>query len=158
MAYSLSLIAGINDWGGVSPLTPDFVNPEAPWPHLDKLSADTAACDKHLVERLTVYPKYAQHAAKWVDKNLVTAILHATDADGFPRTDTWSTGTPSDPPAAEMRWLDAPQTASPQIAAILEKPFRGEKLDEARDYHPVPGAWAGYGRGCAGRRPPCAAS
>ncbi len=123
--------AGINDWGGVSPLTPDFVNPEAPWPHLDKLSADTAAAGKHLVERLTVYPKYAQRAAEWVDKRLVTAILHATDADGFPRTDTWSTGTPGEPPAADMQWLEAPQQASPQIAAILEKPFAGELLAEA---------------------------
>ena len=63
--------AGINDWGGVSPLTPDFVNPEAPWPHLDKLAADTAACGKHLVERLTVYPRYAQRAEAWVDRKLL---------------------------------------------------------------------------------------
>jgi FO synthase len=123
--------AGINDWGGVSPLTPDFVNPEAPWPHLDKLAADTAACGKHLVERLTVYPWYAQRAAEWVDKGLITKILHAVDADGFPRTDAWSTGTPSDPPEADLRWLDEKQAASPAIAAILEKPFRGESLSEA---------------------------
>ena len=48
--------AGINDWGGVSPLTPDFVNPEAPWPHLDHLARETEAAGKLLVERLTVYP------------------------------------------------------------------------------------------------------
>ncbi|HBA44096.1 MAG TPA: 7,8-didemethyl-8-hydroxy-5-deazariboflavin synthase subunit CofG, partial [Alphaproteobacteria bacterium] len=48
--------AGINDWGGVSPVTPDFVNPEAPWPHLEDLARETAAAGKLLVERLTVYP------------------------------------------------------------------------------------------------------
>jgi FO synthase len=122
--------AGINDWGGVSPLTPDFVNPEAPWPHLDKLAADTAAAGKHLVERLTVYPRYAQDAAEWVDKRLVTAVLHATDADGFARTDNWSTGFPGEPPPADLRWLEERQEPSPEIARILEKPFAGEALDE----------------------------
>ena len=50
--------AGINDWGGVSPVTPDHVNPEAPWPHLDRLDADTGRAGFDLVERLTVYPRY----------------------------------------------------------------------------------------------------
>ena len=123
--------AGINDWGGVSPLTPDFVNPEAPWPHLDKLAADTAACGKHLVERLTVYPRYAQRAEAWVDRKLLTKVLHAIDADGYARTDDWSTGAPTEPPEAELHWLEEKQTASPSIAAILEKPFRGKSLSEA---------------------------
>ena len=52
--------AGINDWGGVSPLTPDFVNPEAPWPHLEELGRETARAGKLLHERLTIYPKYVQ--------------------------------------------------------------------------------------------------
>ena len=51
--------AGINDWGGVSPITPDFVNPEAPWPHLERLAAETARAGKLLQERLTIYPSYA---------------------------------------------------------------------------------------------------
>ena len=51
--------AGINDWGGVSPLTPDHVNPEAPWPHLDQLARETAAAGKFLDQRLTIYPAYA---------------------------------------------------------------------------------------------------
>ena len=49
------IAAGINDWGGVSPLTPDYVNPEAPWPHLERLAAETAAAGKFLEQRLTVY-------------------------------------------------------------------------------------------------------
>ncbi len=123
--------AGINDWGGVSPLTPDFVNPEAPWPHLDKLAADTAAAGKHLVERLTVYPSYAQRAEDWVDRNLLSAVLHASDADGFARTDAWSTGAPGEPPEADLRWLQDRQEPSPEVAHILEKPFAGEALTEA---------------------------
>ncbi|MCA8926854.1 MAG: 5-amino-6-(D-ribitylamino)uracil--L-tyrosine 4-hydroxyphenyl transferase CofH [Alphaproteobacteria bacterium] len=123
--------AGINDWGGVSPLTPDFVNPEAPWPHLDKLAADTAAAGKHLVERLTVYPHYAQRSEAWVDRKLLKAVLHAVDADGLARTDTWSTGAPGDPPEADLRWLAEDQTASPEVARILAKPFAGEGLSEA---------------------------
>ncbi len=59
--------AGINDWGGVSPLTPDHVNPESPWPHLDTLAEETAAAGKLLQERLTIYPAYARTAGHWLD-------------------------------------------------------------------------------------------
>ena len=55
------IAAGINDWGGISPVTPDHVNPEAPWPHLDTLARDTAECEKILVERLSVYPSYTHN-------------------------------------------------------------------------------------------------
>jgi FO synthase len=58
--------AGINDWGGVSPLTPDFVNPEAPWPHLDDLANATAGAGKDLHERLTIYPSYASDLDTWL--------------------------------------------------------------------------------------------
>ena len=67
--------AGINDWGGVSPLTPDFVNPEAPWPHLDDLARESRAVGKFLHERLTIYPSYAQDLATWVDPSLHVALL-----------------------------------------------------------------------------------
>ena len=60
------IAAGINDWGGVSPLTPDHVNPEAPWPHLDRLAADTARAGCDLVERLTIYPRYVQARRDWL--------------------------------------------------------------------------------------------
>src|SRR5690606_8372144 len=65
-AAQLLIPAGINDWGGVSPLTPDFVNPEAPWPHLSSLAQDTAKAGKTLVERLTIYPAYALNGARWM--------------------------------------------------------------------------------------------
>ena len=66
-ATSSLIAAGIDDWGGVSPVTPDHVNPEAPWPHLRQLADDTARGGKHLVERLAIYPDYAQAAERWLD-------------------------------------------------------------------------------------------
>ena len=90
--YGKLLGAGINDWGGVSPVTPDHVNPEAPWPQIDELRARTAAAGKILVERLTIYPAYAGDASKWLDPGLVPAVLAASDASGFARADHWSPG------------------------------------------------------------------
>src|SRR5262249_57770615 len=90
--------AGINDWGGVSPLTPDFVNPEAPWPHLEELGRETARAGKHLIERLTIYPKYAQRVDTWVAEPLRQNVLNMIDASGMPRTDTWSPGETQSPP------------------------------------------------------------
>src|SRR4051812_20724885 len=58
--------AGINDWGGISPVTPDYVNPEAPWPHLETLARATKAAGKELVERLAIYPAYVRAADHWV--------------------------------------------------------------------------------------------
>ena len=78
--------AGINDWGGVSPVTPDFVNPEAPWPHLANLANETANAGKHLTERLALYPAYARQASKWVDPQIEPLLLQAIDGGGFARS------------------------------------------------------------------------
>src|SRR5262249_61909517 len=69
------IYAGINDWGGVSPVSPDHVNPEAPWPHLDALARATNAAGKQLVERLAIYPAFARQADTWVDPPLRTSPL-----------------------------------------------------------------------------------
>ncbi|MGH6683823.1 MAG: 7,8-didemethyl-8-hydroxy-5-deazariboflavin synthase CofG, partial [Pseudolabrys sp.] len=79
--------AGINDWGGVSPVTPDHVNPEAPWPHLRLLHGATQAAGKRLTERLAIYPSYAQDTSRWVASALRKAVLDAIDGQGLPRTD-----------------------------------------------------------------------
>ena len=84
--------AGINDWGGVSPVTPDHVNPEAPWPHLDSLAKQTAQQNKILVERLSIYPRYLQEADNWLDKAFTGTVLALSDADGLARTENWSPG------------------------------------------------------------------
>ncbi len=84
--------AGINDWGGVSPVTPDHVNPEAPWPQLDVLAKKTAEEGKVLVERLTTYPSYICEPATWLAEELWPVVIRASDAEGFARADAWSPG------------------------------------------------------------------
>ena len=119
--------AGINDWGGVSPVTPDHVNPEAPWPHLKVLERATKAAGKELVERLAIYPAYARSAHAWVDKSLQTSLLHKVDADGWPRTDEWSPGMAGALPHVAPQVAKSP---SRQIASILSRVGAGVPLDE----------------------------
>ena len=85
--------AGINDWGGISPVTPDHVNPESPWPQIKKLEKMTAMSGKTLVQRLTIYPEFVQRSKRWVDPKLLTRIRHCSDSDGFARNDKWAPGT-----------------------------------------------------------------
>ncbi len=103
--------AGINDWGGVSPLTPDFVNPEAPWPHIERLSRETNAAGKCLQERLTIYPRYALRPERWLDEKLHRRILAAIDSSGYPRNDDWVAGESCEPPLAVARQLIADREA-----------------------------------------------
>jgi len=82
--YADLLDGGINDWGGVSPLTPDFINPEKPWPHLEQLRQRTEAKGFELLQRLPVYPEFAEQAAAHGD--LLAERLSATaDAKGYAR-------------------------------------------------------------------------
>jgi FO synthase len=90
--------AGINDWGGVSPLTPDYVNPEAPWPEIDRLTRQTAMSGKILAERLTIYPAYARVPAQWLDPAMHRAVLEQSDASGLGREDSWRAGRSIDIP------------------------------------------------------------
>jgi len=125
--------AGINDWGGVSPLTPDYVNPEAPWPHLENLRRETALAGKVLHERLTIYPAYAKKITEWTDKRFHAAILSLLDGDGFPRNDDWITGTPTPAPIAllnALRQRTFPQ-ASKEVELMVAKALRGKSLTAA---------------------------
>jgi len=124
--------AGINDWGGVSPVTPDHVNPEAPWPHLDALERATNAVGKELVERLAIYPRYAQRPEQWLDGGLRTAVLRLTDADGLARTETWSPGVVADVPKRDMAAIGAPKPArlDAGLARTLERAQAGTDLAE----------------------------
>jgi FO synthase len=122
--------AGINDWGGVSPVTPDFVNPEAPWPHLDELRRETAAAGKVLVERLALYPEYVAEPARWLRPGLISRVLDASDAEGLARTDDWSPGEAMPTPEG---WSDAPPRPARHgtLGRILARASDGERLDEA---------------------------
>jgi FO synthase len=128
------IAAGINDWGGVSPVTPDHVNPEAPWPALDLLAERTAAGGKVLVERLAIYPAYARDPGRWLDPALRTPVLQAIDAQGFARTDDWVPGADIAPPitiAPHPGPLPAPSLTLGPLAPILDRAGAGEPLGEA---------------------------
>ena len=86
------LDAGIDDWGGVSPVTIDHVNPEAPWPDLVKLDEATRGRGLALAPRLPVYPEYT--GERWLDPAIRTAVLRASDAMGLAREDRWAPGEP----------------------------------------------------------------
>lgn len=116
------IAAGINDWGGVSPVTPDYVNPEAPWPELARLGKETALSGKALHERLTIYPDYAVAANTWLDGAVRSKVLALIDGEGMPREDQWLTGQGLVLPEHDMAILDKVHLRiSPHIAAILAR-------------------------------------
>jgi FO synthase len=102
------LHAGIDDWGGVSPVTADHVNPERPWPALDTLRAVTEAQGFVLAPRLTIYPKFALEPQRWIAEELRFAVLDRSDAEGLardrdvaseaPGTPVWYSGADATPP------------------------------------------------------------
>ncbi|HTW20198.1 MAG TPA: bifunctional FO biosynthesis protein CofGH [Mycobacteriales bacterium] len=97
------LRAGIDDWGGVSPLTPDHVNPERPWPQLDELARVSADCGYALTERLTAHPRYLEEP--WLDPRLRPHVAALRDQHGLARTDARPAGIPWQEP--DGGWDDA---------------------------------------------------
>ena len=113
--------AGIDDWGGVSPVTPDHVNPERPWPALDALRDATERAGKVLAPRLTVYPEFVADGERWLHPDVRFAVLAQSDSEGLARDDDWAAGGEEAPPAI----LPATITASPRASAHL-----GSGVDE----------------------------
>ena len=100
--------AGVDDWGGVSPLTPDHVNPERPWPALEELAEVTAAAGYDLVERLTAQPQYVQAGAAWIDPRVRTHVDALADPD---------TGWAREVNPVGLRWQE-PDEASESLGRI----------------------------------------
>ncbi|MBL4821763.1 MAG: 5-amino-6-(D-ribitylamino)uracil--L-tyrosine 4-hydroxyphenyl transferase CofH [Gammaproteobacteria bacterium] len=126
--------AGINDWGGVSPLTPDHVNPEAPWPHLDNLTRETATAGKFLDQRLTIYPAYVCNPERWLDNAVRPAVLELSDSEGFAKRDTWTPGDAQSMTDAAIASINNPvglNTVSPDIVAIVTRCESKETISEA---------------------------
>ncbi len=84
--YARLLDAGINDWGGISPITPDFINPEAAWPHIDALAERTADSGFVLRERLSIYPEFTERDG-FVHENVRPHMQKLKDADGYARAE-----------------------------------------------------------------------
>jgi FO synthase len=135
------LDAGSNDWGGVSPVTPDHVNPEAPWPQIEALRAQTRAAGHTLVARLPSYPAYCLDVERWHDAALRPHLLRAMDSEGYARTGRWRAGSAAFPPPHTERTRDgraaaaraarvSGRTTDPE--SIAWRAVAGDALDEAQ--------------------------
>ncbi|HWW53910.1 MAG TPA: 5-amino-6-(D-ribitylamino)uracil--L-tyrosine 4-hydroxyphenyl transferase CofH [Acidimicrobiales bacterium] len=94
------LDAGIDDWGGVSPVTPDHVNPERPWPAITRLRLETERRGFALAPRLTIYPEFAERPDRWLDAAMRFAVLDHSDAEALGRDlDAWVSGGETPPPS-----------------------------------------------------------
>jgi FO synthase len=151
--------AGINDWGGVSPVTPDHVNPEAPWPQLADLALATERAGRTLVERLAIYPEFVPehgvprsalrrgplHArpispvavrgaelrrdGSWLDAALFAPVLRFADTEGLAREDAWAPGASEPPPLARCRSFRSVQESA-EVGRALNRAAAGERLGE----------------------------
>ena len=121
--------AGIDDWGGVSPVTLDHVNPEAAWPSLEKLAAATATAGKQLTARLAIYPDYLQNMNKWLDASLHTPVRRCIDAEGYARTDNWSPGAGLAIP--DIRTSRSSINIKSTISTLIDKATAGVRLHES---------------------------
>jgi len=120
------LDAGIDDWGGVSPVTPDHVNPERPWPTVERLREVTEAKGFELAARLTIYPEFALTPAAWLDERVRFPVLDMSDAEGLARDTTWCPGADEDPPVL----LPGPRAARGRVQEVLDGVLLGQEVGE----------------------------
>jgi len=133
--YALIIGAGIDDWGGVSPLTPDHVNPERPWPHIEDLAARTAESGFELCERLTVYPEYVKHGEPWLDPRVLPHVRALADPEtGLARPEVLPVGLPWQEPDEAFR----PSGRTDLHASIDTE---GRTGDRRADFDEVYGDW-----------------
>ncbi|GLY89126.1 bifunctional FO biosynthesis protein CofGH [Actinoallomurus iriomotensis] len=137
-AFGLMLRAGIDDWGGVSPLTPDHVNPERPWPQIDDLAARTAESGFTLRERLTIYPEYVLRGEPWLDPRLAAHVAALAEPSGLAREDVMPEGLPWQEP--DGGWADQGRT---DLHVAIDT--AGRSADRREDFDEVYGDWAEVG-------------
>jgi FO synthase len=123
--FPLLLDAGIDDWGGVSPVTVDHVNPEAPWPEVERLAHATRSRGLELVPRLPLYPEHVAELERWVDPVVRPYVLRAADGMGLAREDRWAPGEPGRVPELVRRGalplrLDGDQLGEDEIVSLFE--------------------------------------
>jgi FO synthase len=125
------LDAGIDDWGGVSPVTIDHVNPEAPWPEIERLAEATRSRGLELAPRLPLYPEHVADLDRWVDPAVAPYVRRAADASGLARDDSWAPGEPVGVPFLVRRGaapteLVGGELGEDEITRLLEA--RGEEM------------------------------
>jgi FO synthase len=142
--YGAYLDAGLSDWGGVSPVTPDHVNPERPWPKLDELRDVTEGRGFLLTQRLAVYPGYCatpDALEHWIAPQLRGPVLDAIDAEGYRRSEDeeWFSGVEAEPPersgiaieaAAAGAWRVPGRVSRTSVMSVLDRAEAGEEIDE----------------------------
>jgi FO synthase len=137
--------AGLNDWGGVSPVTPDHVNPEAPWPHLGDLARDTNAAGRNLVERLALTPAYAARPELWTDPIITPHVRRFSDSRGFARPDRWYAGAGCELPPISTRWSSiASSPGADTLAAAAHTDARSARRPTAGIKAIIKAARAGH--------------
>jgi FO synthase len=138
--YALLLRAGIDDWGGVSPVTPDHVNPERPWPAIDELAARSAAAGFTLRERLTVYPEYVKRGDPWIDARLAAHVGALADPDsGLAVEDAAVVGRPWQEPDGGFGNGFATGQGRTDLHAEID--VTGRSQDRRGDFDSVYGDW-----------------
>ncbi|HEY2756082.1 MAG TPA: 5-amino-6-(D-ribitylamino)uracil--L-tyrosine 4-hydroxyphenyl transferase CofH [Pseudolabrys sp.] len=120
--------AGINDWGGISPVTVDYVNPEAPWPHIANLAERMRERGRVLVQRLPLYKSYVYERHRWADASLHAKILSASDSEFMARDSSWASGDAT-PPAGHAIALPAVRRR-PSLDRLLTAASEGTCLSE----------------------------
>ncbi len=132
--FDLLVRAGIDDWGGVSPLTPDHVNPERPWPQIDDLAAQTAKSGFRLAERLTIYPEYLGRGEPWLDPRLSAHVAALADSSGLAVAEAKLIGRPWQEP-------EVPLTDSGRTDLHTSIDTEGRSADRREDFDSVYGDW-----------------
>ncbi|MEX2985493.1 bifunctional FO biosynthesis protein CofGH [Streptomyces sp. C36] len=133
--YARLIGAGIDDWGGVSPLTPDHVNPERPWPQIEELAERSAAAGFELKERLAVYPEFVLRGEPWLDPRLLPHVRALADPEtGLARPDAVVEGHP---------WQEPEEVFVPSGRTDLHRTVdtEGRTADRRDDFDEVYGDW-----------------
>jgi FO synthase len=135
--YDRFIAAGIDDWGGVSPLTPDHVNPERPWPQIEELAARTAQAGFTLRERLTIYPEFVRRGEPWLDPRLLPHVTALADPEtGLAREDAVVEGRPWQEPD---EGFTATASGRTDLHATIDTD--GRTGDRREDFEDVYGDW-----------------
>jgi len=132
--YARLLFAGIDDWGGVSPVTPDHVNPERQWPALDEIREVTEGQGFTLAPRLTIYPEFASVPDRWLAKEMRFAVLDHSDAESLGRDiESWYSGGSGAPPVLifeRTTKMSARESSRGRVREVLDGVLGGQESGE----------------------------
>jgi FO synthase len=124
--FGVLLDAGVDDWGGVSPVTPDHVNPERPWPEIERLRDVSEARGFALAPRLTLHPAFALAPARWLHPDMAFPVLDRCDAEGLARDHGWCSGGELHPPTL----LPSRPAATGPVREVLDGVLEGQTVGE----------------------------